>query len=407
VVGSIWNSVISHLPNPHFLQTYEWGQVKAKYGWSPLYALWTADGKFSVFKDTDNWSMDNPYYVAAALILKRQILKNGFAARLSILYAPKGPLLDWTNEALRNRVLNDLQFFARKQGAIFLKMDPDVVLGTGVPSSEEDAIDTGGQTVVSELKRRRWQYASDQIQFKNTVLIDLNPSEDELLARMKQKTRYNIRLAEKKAVTLRIGTQNDLSILYQMYAETSVRDGFVIRDESYYRTVWTTFMANTHPPISDLDFPIPNNQSSRSIPVGSTPFAEPLIAEYNNEPVAAIFVFYFAGHAYYVYGMSRNVHREKMPSYLLQWEAMKRAKAKSCSVYDLWGAPDVFDESDSLWGVYRFKEGLGGRVVRTLGAWDFAPSPLWYKMYSEIIPRVLDVMRSRGKTKTKQSLGGA
>jgi len=94
-----------------------------------------------------------------------------------------------------------------------------------------------------------------------------------------------------------------------------------------------------------------------------------------------------------------------MPTYLLQWEAMKRAKAKGCNVYDLWGAPEVFDESDSMWGVYRFKEGLGGKVVRTLGAWDFAPSPLWYKLYSEIIPRVLDVMRSRGKAKTKQNLG--
>ena len=136
----------------------------------------------------------------------------------------------------------------------------------------------------------------------------------------------------------------------------------------------------------------------------SMPFTEPLIAEVNNEPVAANFVFYFAGRAYYVYGMSRDAHREKMPTYLLQWEAMKRAKAKGCIVYDLWGAPDVFDESDSMWGVYRFKEGLGGKVVRTLGAWDFAPNPLWYKMYSEIIPRVLDVMRVRGKTKTRQAL---
>jgi len=103
--------------------------------------------------------------------------------------------------------------------------------------------------------------------------------------------------------------------------------------------------------------------------------------------------------------MSRSTHREKMPTYLLQWEAMKRAKEKGCRVYDLWGAPDVFDESDSMWGVYRFKEGLGGKVARTMGAWDFAPTPFWYKLYSEFIPRVLDVMRSRGKARTKQSLG--
>ena len=137
----------------------------------------------------------------------------------------------------------------------------------------------------------------------------------------------------------------------------------------------------------------------------SEPTCEHLIAQVNDEPVASIFVFYFAGRAYYVYGMSRNEYREKMPTYLLQWEAMKSAKARGCSVYDLWGAPDVFDESDSMWGVFRFKDGLGGKVIRTLGAWDFAPSPLWYKLYSEIIPRVLDVMRSRGKSKTKQNLG--
>ena len=76
-------------------------------------------------------------------------------------------------------------------------------------------------------------------------------------------------------------------------------------------------------------------------------------------------------------------------------------------MYDLWGAPDVFDESDSMWGVYRFKEGLAGKLVRTLGAWDYAPNRVWYRIYAEVMPRVLDVMRSRGKAKTKQSLGGA
>jgi lipid II:glycine glycyltransferase (peptidoglycan interpeptide bridge formation enzyme) len=176
-----------------------------------------------------------------------------------------------------------------------------------------------------------------------------------------------------------------------MYAETSVRDGFVIREEGYYQTVWTLFMSN----VERLTFNVSYN----------SPCAIPLIAEVDHEPVAAIFVFMFAGRAYYVYGMSREAHREKMPTYLLQWEAMKRAKAAGCTVYDLWGAPEVFDESDSMWGVYRFKEGMGGQVVRTLGAWDYAPNPLWYKLYAEVMPRLLDVMRSRGREKTKQTLG--
>ena len=382
-MNNYWNSLISNLPNPHFLQTYEWGQVKAKYGWTPYYAVWTDDGKFQISQTTDNWSLNTNHCVAATLILKKQILSRGFAARLSILYAPKGPLLDWNNTALRTRVLNDLQSYARKQGAIFLKIDPDIVLGRGVPDSEGDVTENNGQAARSELTRRGWGYSSDQIQFQNTVLVDLSATEEEMLARMKPKTRYNVRLAEKKGVTTRTGTVDDLPMLYKMYAETSVRDGFVIRDENDYMTLWKLFMHST---------------------VHGQPSTVTLIAEVDNQPVAAIFLFMFAGRAYYVYGMSRNMHREKMPTYLLQWEAMKRAKASGCSAYDLWGAPEVFDESDSMWGVYRFKEGLGGEVVRTLGAYDFAPNKLWYKLYAEVMPRVLDVMRSRGKEKTKQGL---
>ena len=134
------------------------------------------------------------------------------------------------------------------------------------------------------------------------------------------------------------------------------------------------------------------------------PTAVPLIAEVDGEPVAAVFVYRFSGRAYYIYGMSREVHREKMPNYLLQWEAMRYAKSMGCRQYDLWGAPDSFTEEDSMWGVYKFKEGLGGEVVRTLGAWDYAPHPLWYKLYSETMPRILNVMRNRGKRNTKHQL---
>ena len=384
--NSTWNKIIGQLPNPHFLQSHEWGQVKAKYGWVPYYAIWGASGEFKIEKDSNLLSSFVFPVVAAIMILKKQILSRGFAARLSILYAPKGPLLDWNNEALRTRVLNDLQSFAKKQSAIFLKIDPDIILGRGIPNSQGDIIDANGQAARSEFASRGWIYSSDQIQFQNTVLIDLSATEEEMLARMKPKTRYNVRLAEKKGVTVRVGTMDDLPMLYQMYAETSVRDGFVIRDENYYMIVWKLFL------------------NVGTLKRFNVPTCIPLIAEVDNEPVAAIFLFIFAGRAYYVYGMSRNLHREKMPTYLLQWEAMKRAKENGCAAYDLWGAPEVFEESDSMWGVYRFKEGLGGEVIRTLGAYDFAPNKFWYKLYTEIVPRVLDVMRSRRKEKTKQGL---
>ena len=376
-----WNQLISGLPEPHLLQSYEWGQVKARYGWIPFYAVWDATGQVRMEGSPERAAGSQVKAVAAALILKKMVIKRGFAARLSILYVPKGPLLDWENAPLRERVLDDLQSLAKRQGAIFLKMDPDVVLGTGLPGSDDEGTAGAGKAVLSELRNRGWVFSSDQIQFRNTVLLDLDASQEEMLARMKQKTRYNLRLAGKKGVAVRVGTTEDLPLLFKMYAETSVRDGFVIRDEEYYRTVWQIFMRQ------------------------ETPRCEPLIAEVDGKAVAAIFLFTFAGRAYYLYGMSREAHREKMPAYLLQWEAMKRAKAAGCTVYDLWGAPDEFNESDSLWGVYRFKEGLGGEVVRTLGAWDFAPNKLWYTMYAELMPRLLDVMRSRGREKTRQVLG--
>ena len=360
----VWDEIIAQFANSHFLQTWEWAQVKANYGWEVMPYIWLE-------KDFKT--------VAATMILKRALPIRGFAARLSVLYIPKGPLMDWENESLRERVLGDLQQFAKKQGAIFIKIDPDVVLGTGIPESEEEQINPIGQKLQSALKQRGWRYSDDQIQFRNTVLVDLQEDEEVILMRMKSKTRYNIRLSGRKGVAMRVGTSDDWAMLYKMYAETSLRDGFAIRDENYYKTVWSTFQPS------------------------SFPTAEPLIAEVDGEPVAAIFVFYFAERAYYVYGMSTTNHRNKMPTYLLQWEAMKRAKERGCTVYDLWGAPETFDESDSMWGVFRFKQGLGGEVVRTLGAWDYAPNPLWYKLYTDVVPRVLDVMRSRGKKRIHEA----
>ncbi len=362
-----WDALIARLPGAHLLQTWEWAQVKAKYGWQPMPLVWSGQPSSPP--------------LAAAMVLKRVIPAGGFAKKMCLLYTPKGPLLDWSDAALRGRVLDDLQALAKRAGAIFLKADPDVLLGTGVPGRAEAVETETGSRVQADLARRGWLFSQDQIQFRNTVLLDLAPSEAEILARMKQKTRYNLRLAEKKGVRVRPATPQDLPLLYKMYAETSLRDGFVIREEAYYRAVWEAFLRP---------------------PADPQPWAEALIAEVEGQPVAGLFLFYFAGRAYYLYGMSREIHREKMPNYLLQWEAIRRAKAHGCAVYDLWGAPDEFDERDSMWGVFRFKEGLGGQVTRTLGAWDYPASPLLYRMYTQVIPRLLDVMRWRGQRKTRQ-----
>ena len=364
--GERWNGIVAGLPGAHLLQTWQWGQVKSAAGWRPLPYLWKQpDGSIS----------------AAALILERELSLPVVGGAARVLYAPKGPLLDWRQPALRRQVLADLQAFAKERGAIFVKIDPDVVVGTGRPGEPDFSEDSLGSQVADELSRLGWRFSDEQIQFRNTLIVDLTAGEADLLARMKQKTRYNVRLAQKKAVHIRLAGADDLGLLYRMYAETSVRDGFVIRGETYYRRVWGIFM--------------------------DAGMAEALVAEVEGQPVAALVVFQFAGKAWYLYGMSRDEHREKMPNYLLQWEAMRRARAAGCKIYDLWGAPDEFREDDPMWGVYRFKEGLGGRVVRTLGAWDYPARPWLYRIYTQTLPRVLGMMRRRGRERTRQEVSAA
>jgi lipid II:glycine glycyltransferase (peptidoglycan interpeptide bridge formation enzyme) len=418
IAPDTWNQIIASLPGAHLLQTWEWGNIKARYGWQPIPLIWSEDTNqfpaivgFSSSPLTPGYAQINGGYqpsinqnwisesddlksiAAVALVLQRALPIAGLTTRFRVLYVPKGPLLKWDEPSLRQRILDDLQTFAHRQGAIFIKIDPNVWLGTGIPETLEDRPEERGQAVLADLKERGWRFSDEQIQFRNTVLIDLTPSEDELLARMRQKTRYNIRLAERRGVTIRVGTPGDWGLLYRMYAETSVRDGFTIRDENYYRTIWQTFQQ-----------PLTDNPQDSSSGCFSRPVCESLIAEVDGEPVAAVVIFRFARKAWYLYGMSREAHREKMPNYILQWEAMRRAKAAGCTIYDLWGAPDDFTESDTMWGVFRFKEGLGGMVVRTIGAWDYPPHPLIYRLYTQALPRLLEIMRRRGNRRTRQAL---
>jgi lipid II:glycine glycyltransferase (peptidoglycan interpeptide bridge formation enzyme) len=103
----------------------------------------------------------------------------------------------------------------------------------------------------------------------------------------------------------------------------------------------------------------------------------------------------FGKRVIYMYGASNDKERQRIPNYLLQWEAIRWGKAQGCSVYDFWGAPDEFVESDPLWGVWRFKAGFNGQVVRHIGAWDFVVRPLLYQLYTVVLPKYLNFLRSR------------
>ncbi len=351
-----WNALVTSLPQAHILQSWEWGDFKCRYGWSAQRLVWQAG--------------DPRAALAAAQVLTRS--EQG----LRVMYVPKGPLLNWDDAATRVQVLSDLQRLARRARAIFIKIDPDVPLPANVeglspnmPSLEifSSSAPGGGQ----------WRFSRDQIQFRNTVQIDLRRGEAEILAAMKQKTRYNLRLAEKRGVRVRLGNLDDLELLYAMYAQTSLRDGFVIRPARYYQDAWGSFMR--------------------------AGLAQPFIAEAEGQALGALILFRFGRSAWYMYGMSREILRERMPNHLLQWEAMRWAKAQGCEIYDFWGAPNEFVETDPMWGVWRFKEGFGGQAVKHIGAWDYAPSPWLYQLYSAVLPKILAAMRWRGRISTANS----
>lgn len=360
-----WNDLVLSLSNPHVLQSEQWAEVKEDFGWTSIKKIWRAgDGSAQ----------------AAASVLTRQSRIGGIGPGIKILYCPRGPILEWNSSSAREHTLLGLEELCRKEKGIFIKIDPEIILAKGIPGSADEKKYEIAEITADLLLQRGWKESKSQIQFANTVFLNLDGCEEEILARMKQKTRYNIRLAEKKGVRLRIADVKEFPRLYQIYAETSVRDNFVIRPLEYYLSVWRIFV--------------------------DAGYAFPLVAEDETGILAGLILFVFGKRAWYLYGMSTQIHREKMPNYLLQWEAIKFAREAGCTIYDLWGAPDHFDETDTMQGVFRFKEGLGGEVIRTIGAWDYVARPNLYFLYTRIIPRILDIMRKRGKEKTKQELPG-
>ena len=327
-----FDTLLHKFPRPHVLQTSHWAELKAPV-WSGQRLVWGEPA--------------SP--LAAASVLTRR----PGPLPVKIQYVPKGPMVQ-PRLAAWEQVLADLEAHARNQGALFIKIDPDV-----------DAESDLGRGLVAMLQQRGWVFSSEQIQFRNTMLNDLSVGEEALLAGMKQKTRYNIRLARRRGVT--VAPSDDFARFYALYAETAHRDGFLIRPQAYYLRVMSHMQRHR--------------------------LGQLFLAEVEGEIVAGLFLLIFGPTAWYFYGASSARGRRHMPTYLLQWEAMRWAMAQGCEVYDWWGAPDQLQEDDPMWGVYRFKRGFGGRFTRWIGAWDYAPRPRLYALYTRIMPKVLDGMR--------------
>lgn len=300
-----WQKEIQQFPEAHILQTAQWGSLKSEFGWEPYYFT---DG------------------ACAALILLKPIFLG-----YNIAYIPKGPLgSDWTG------MWSEVDDFCQEKHCIFIKVEPDLW--------EEDS-----QSAVENLPG--FTTSTHNIQPRQTIVLSLKEKEDDWLAGMKQKTRYNIRLAQKKDVEIVVDDRVD--IFNELMHATGQRDEFGIHADAYYQRAFDLF-------------------SSQGMCVLFT-------AYYDTSPLAGLMAFKRGKRAWYLYGASNEVERNRMPTYLLQWKAMQWAKEQGCEEYDLWGIPDVSfqdleqnftDRSDGLWGVYRFKRGFGGEIKRTAGAWD-------------------------------------
>ncbi|MBN1811282.1 MAG: peptidoglycan bridge formation glycyltransferase FemA/FemB family protein [Anaerolineae bacterium] len=343
IAPDTWDAFITGHPSGHILQTSPWGALKSQFGWS--------DQRVGLAH-------------VDQLIAGAQVLIRHLPAGLGCLaYVPKGPLVNWEDGAQVTAMMNALDRAARAQGAVALTIEPDL--------PDEDT-------------HSEWLHALgfspsplSSVQPRRTIVVDIAPGEDTILAAMKQKTRYNVRLASRKGVTAREATEADLPAFHALMAATGERDAFGVHTPAYYEAAYRLF-----------------------VPLG---WARLLLAEVEEEAVAAVMVFALPPRSWYFYGASSDAHREKMPAYLLQWEAIRWAKSLGCITYDLYGVPDQDEEpleaqftqrSDGLWGVYRFKRGFGGKLVRSVGAWDRVYAPLRYHLY-RLLLRIRNLLPSQ------------
>ena len=318
-----WEQFTQTDPTMHILQTSAWGELKAGFGWSPRFLREDMIG---------------------AMILFRKL-----PLGMSVAYIPHGPIGkgDWA------KLWSAVDDLCQQEKAVFLRVEPNLW-----EPAHDKTIDRQLPGFVS---------SSGTIQPPRTILIDLGASEEEILKRMKPKTRYNIRLAKRKGVE--VCQSAEVEAFHQMSLTTGVRDEFGVHSLAYYQRVYDLF--------SPFDVCVL------------------LIAKYEGKPLAGIMVFAHGETAWYFYGASTNQERNRMPTYLLQWEAIRWAKQKGAKLYDMWGVPDFpedeleaqfMNRSDGLWGVYRFKRGFGGKVSRTVGGWDRVYRPIPYKLY-ELLTR--------------------
>ncbi len=298
--------------------------------------------EWAALREAQGWRV---HWVDEILVLEKPL-----PLGLSFLYAPE---VDFYQIDFQKN-LSKIKEIAKNSHSIFLRLDF---------LNKIDAI--YGQKITSILKNFHFIKAFEEIQPEFRQIIDIARSEDQILARMKPKGRYNIRVAQKHNVVVQ---KNDppaggIDDFYEIFRETAQRDGFETRPKKYFEDLMKI--------------------------LGEADLADILVARYNGKVIAAGIFTYYDETASYLYGASASENREVMAPYLLHWEAIKEAKKQGCKIYDLL-AISPFDDmrneklASKYRGITRFKEQFGGQKIHLVGSWDLVLKPVWYRIFKMV-----------------------
>jgi lipid II:glycine glycyltransferase (peptidoglycan interpeptide bridge formation enzyme) len=304
-----------------FLESWSWGEIRK------------AEGQ-KVLRIGARESGPNGPVKAAATLIKTSLFGSYF-----YWYSPRGPVGEGKAKEFLLEAVKNLD-----PRAIFWRFEPEPLFKPSSLSSE-------GIKIADEIKVKEGKIKIKKtlnLQPAQTLFLDLSRSEEELLAAMRQKTRYNIRLAEKKGVTVNGGGLKDMAELQRLLRLTGERDKFRLHSRRHYENLLKT----------------------------GGGVIKLFLARYQEKNIAAALVSFFGGRATYLHGASDNASREVMAPHSLQWEIIKRAKKAGYKYYDFYGLDAV------KWpGVTRFKLGFGGRTVGYPGTFDAVYRPVIYNFY--------------------------
>lgn len=309
VIDSTFDSKVWNDRATHPMQSWEWGEARAKMGIEVVrIGEFENDELINVFQFTLHKVPYIPYKVG---------------------YLPRSTFPS-------QEVLEYLTMYGKKHNLINIKLEPNII-------HDDSLVINNSKLVISPTPLfPQW-----------TQIIDLTKSEDELLKNMKSKTRYNIRLAQKKGIVVKeMTTSEGFEIFYKLYNETANRQHYYSHNKSYHQTIFETL-----------------KESMSHI----------LVAFFENKPLAAYHLMLFNDVLYYPYGASSIENKEVMAPNLLMWESIRFGKKHQAKHYDLWGslAPDY--DPDHMWaGFTRFKEGYNAEFTKMIGSFDLVTNTLLY-----------------------------